>query len=336
MQKAKSAKRILITGAAGFIGYHLALALKKRGDLVVGIDNFNAYYDPQLKRDRRDRLAKAGIEILTADIRDRDFIRLVLMRNEITHVVHLAAQAGVRHSLYEPDDYVASNLQGFLSILEACRTFPSLKLIYASSSSVYGLNKKTPFSVDDKTDQPANLYGATKKANEVMAHAYHHLYGLSVTALRYFTAYGPWGRPDMAYYRFTRHICEGQPIQVFNRGLMRRDFTYIDDIISGTIAAIDLGAECEIFNLGDNRPIDLLYLIQLLEDALGIRAIKEMLPMQLGEVLETYADIEKSRKMLDFQPKVSLEEGIIKFIAWYREYYSIKTPFNQLAPAHNK
>ena len=336
MQKAKSAKRILITGAAGFIGYHLALALKKRGDLVVGIDNFNAYYDPQLKRDRRDRLAKAGIEILTADIRDRDFIRLVLMRNEITHVVHLAAQAGVRHSLYEPDDYVASNLQGFLSILEACRTFPSLKLIYASSSSVYGLNKKTPFSVEDKTDQPANLYGATKKANEVMAHAYHHLYGLSVTALRYFTAYGPWGRPDMAYYRFTRHICEGQPIQVFNRGLMRRDFTYIDDIISGTIAAIDLGAECEIFNLGDNRPIDLLYLIQLLEDALGMRAIKEMLPMQLGEVLETYADIEKSRKMLDFQPKVSLEEGIIRFIEWYREYYSIKTPFNQLAPAHNK
>jgi UDP-glucuronate 4-epimerase len=273
---------------------------------------------------------------LTADIRDRDFIRLLFLRNEITHVVHLAAQAGVRHSLYEPDDYVASNLQGFLSILEACRTFPSLKLIYASSSSVYGLNKKTPFSVEDKTDQPANLYGATKKANEVMAHAYHHLYGLSVTALRYFTAYGPWGRPDMAYYRFTRHICEGQPIQVFNRGMMRRDFTYIDDIIAGTIAAIDLGAECEIFNLGDNRPIDLLYLIQLLEDALGIRAIKEMLPMQLGEVLETYADIEKSRKMLGFQPKVTLEEGIVKFIEWYREYHSIKTPAYSFASANNK
>ena len=336
MQKAKNAKRILITGAAGFIGYHLSLALKKRGDLVVGIDNFNAYYDPQLKRDRRDRLAKNNIEILTADIRDRDFIRLVLLRNEITHVVHLAAQAGVRHSLYEPDDYVASNLQGFVSILEACRTFPSLKLTYASSSSVYGLNKKTPFSVEDKTDQPANLYGATKKANEVMAHAYHHLYGLSVTALRYFTAYGPWGRPDMAYYRFTRHICEGQPIQVFNRGMMRRDFTYIDDIISGTIAAIDLGAECEIFNLGDNRPIDLLYLIQLLEDALEIRAIKEMLPMQLGEVLETYADIEKSREMLGFQPKVSLEEGIVKFIEWYREYHSIKTPSYQFVPVHSK
>jgi len=335
MQKAKSAKRILITGAAGFIGFHLALALKKRGDLVVGVDNFNAYYDPQLKRDRRDRLAKSGIEILTADIRDRDFIRLVLLRNEITHIVHLAAQAGVRHSLYEPDDYVASNLQGFVSILEACRTFPSLKLIYASSSSVYGLNKKTPFSVEDKTDHPANLYGATKKANEAMAHAYHHLYGLSVTALRYFTAYGPWGRPDMAYYRFTRHICEGQPIQVFNRGMMRRDFTYIDDIIAGTIAAVDLGAECEIFNLGDNRPVDLLYLIQLLEDALGIRAIKELLPMQLGEVLETYADIEKSRTMLNFQPKVSLEEGIVRFIEWYREYHSIKTPSYQMASQSN-
>lgn len=336
MQKAKNAKRILITGAAGFIGYHLALALKKRGDLVVGIDNFNAYYDPQLKRDRRERLAKNNIEILTADIRDRDFIRLVLLRNEITHVVHLAAQAGVRHSLYEPDDYVASNLQGFVSILEACRTFPSLKLTYASSSSVYGLNKKTPFSVEDKTDQPANLYGATKKANEVMAHAYHHLYGLSVTALRYFTAYGPWGRPDMAYYRFTRHICEGQPIQVFNRGMMRRDFTYIDDIIAGTIAAIDLGAECEIFNLGDNRPIDLLYLIQLLEDALGIRAIREMLPMQLGEVLETYADIGKSQEKLGFQPKVSLEEGIVKFIEWYREYHLINTPSYQFVPVHSK
>lgn len=326
MQKMQNAKRILLTGAAGFIGYHLALALRKRGDAVTGVDNFNAYYDPQLKRDRQDRLAKADVEILTSDIRDRDFIRLILMRNKITHVVHLAAQAGVRHSLFEPDDYVASNLQGFVSILEACRTLRGLRLIYASSSSVYGLNKKTPFSVDDPTDHPANLYGATKKANEVMAHAYHHLYGLSVTALRYFTAYGPWGRPDMAYYRFTRQICEGQPIQVFNRGLMRRDFTYIDDVVAGTIAAIDLGAECEIFNLGDNRPVDLLYLIQLLEDAIGRRAVKEMLPMQPGEVLETYADIEKSRKMLGFQPKVSIEDGILRFIEWYRDYHPARQP----------
>ncbi len=320
MQK-NSVKRILITGAAGFIGFHLALHLKKRGDLVVGIDNFNAYYDPKLKRDRRDQLVQAGIEVLTADIRDRDFLRLLLLRNEITHVVHLAAQAGVRHSLFEPDDYVASNLHGFVSILEACRAFPSIKLIYASSSSVYGLNKKTPFSVEDPTDQPANLYGATKKANEVMAHAYHHLYGLSVTALRYFTVYGPWGRPDMAYYRFTSQICEKQPIQVFNRGQMKRDFTYIDDIVRGTTAAVDLGAACETFNLGNNRPVALLHMIQLLEEGLGLKAAKEMLPMQMGEVTETYADIEKSQKMLNFQPLISLEEGISNFLEWYRAYH---------------
>lgn len=315
-------KRILITGAAGFIGFHLALHLKKRGDFPIGLDNFNAYYDPQLKRDRAEQLQKQGIEVLASDIRERDFLRLLFLRYGITHVVHLAAQAGVRHSLAEPDDYVASNLEGFVSLLEACRHFPQLKLIYASSSSVYGLNKKIPFSVGDPTDQPANLYGATKKANEVIAHAYHHLYGLSATALRYFTVYGPWGRPDMAYYRFTRQICEGQPIQVFNRGHMRRDFTYIDDIIEGTIAAIDLGAPYEIFNLGNNRPIDLLYLIQLLEDALGKKAIREMLPMQPGEVTETYADIEKSQKALNFHPAIPLEEGILRFIDWFKAYHA--------------
>ncbi len=316
-------KRILITGAAGFIGFHLAQRLKKRGDFAIGLDNFNAYYDPQLKKDRAEILRKQGIEIAPGDIRDRDALKLLLLRHGITHVVHLAAQAGVRHSLSAPDDYVASNLQGFVSVLEACRLFPSLKLIYASSSSVYGLNKKIPFSVDDKTDQPANLYGATKKANEVMAHAYHHLHGLSVTALRYFTAYGPWGRPDMAYYRFTRQICEGQPIQVFNRGHMRRDFTYIDDIVEGTIAAIDLGAPCEVFNLGNNSPVNLLHLIELLEEALGKEAIKEMLPMQQGEVTETYADIEKSQRMLNFRPSISLEEGILRFIEWYKHYHAV-------------
>ena len=316
-------KRILITGAAGFIGFHLAQRLKKRGDFAIGLDNFNAYYDPQLKKDRAEQLLKQDIEIITGDIRDRDALKLLLLRHGITHVVHLAAQAGVRHSLSAPDDYVASNLQGFVSILEACRLFPSLKLIYASSSSVYGLNKKIPFSVDDKTDQPANLYGATKKANEVMAHAYHHLHGLSVTALRYFTAYGPWGRPDMAYYRFTRQICEGQPIQVFNRGHMRRDFTYIDDIVEGTVAAIDLGAPCEIFNLGNNSPVNLLHLIERLEEALGKEAIKEMLPMQQGEVTETYADIEKSQRMLGFRPSISLEEGILRFIEWYKQYHAV-------------
>jgi len=318
-------KRILITGAAGFIGYHLARHLNRRGDFCLGLDHFNSYYNPQLKKDRAELLQKEGVEVLHADIRERDHLKLLLLKYGITHVVHLAAQAGVRHSLSQPDDYVASNLHGFVSILEAVRFFPGIKLIYASSSSVYGLNQKIPFSVDDKTDQPANLYGATKKANEVMAHAYHHLYGIPVTALRYFTAYGPWGRPDMAYYRFTRQICEGEPIQVFNQGLMRRDFTYIDDIVAGTAAAIDLGAPCEIFNLGNNRPINLLHLIELLEESLGKKAIKEMLPMQPGEVIETFADIEKSQEMLGFTPSVSLEEGILRFIDWFKEYHCIES-----------
>lgn len=316
-------KRIIITGAAGFIGFHLAMHLKARGDFVVGIDNFNAYYDPHLKKDRVALLQKMGVEVLHSDVCEKNFLKLVLLRYGITHVVHLAAQAGVRHSLFEPDDYVSSNLQGFVSVLEACRYFPHLKLIYASSSSVYGLNQKIPFREDDKTDTPTNLYGATKKANEVLAHSYHHLYGLHVTALRYFTVYGPWGRPDMAYYRFTRQICDGEPIQVFNHGLMRRDFTYIDDIIEGTSAAIDLGAPYEIFNLGNHRPINLLYLIELLENALGKKAIKEMLPMQPGEVTETYADIEKSARMLNFRPSVPLEEGILRFIEWFKSYHTI-------------
>jgi UDP-glucuronate 4-epimerase len=315
-------KRILITGAAGFIGYHLALHLKARGDFVIGLDNFNSYYDFQLKRDREIQLQAEEIEMLHADIRDRDLLQLALLRHGITHVVHLAAQAGIRHSLSEPDDYVASNLHGFVSVLEACRRFPTTKLIYASSSSVYGLNKKNPFSVDDKTDQPANLYGATKKANEAMAHAYHHLYGLPVTGLRYFTVYGPWGRPDMAYYRFTQHIANGQPIQVFNSGRMRRDFTYIDDIVRGTTAAIDLGAKCEIFNLGNNRPVELLDLISLIETHLKKKAIKEMMPMQPGEIEETCADIEKSMALLNFRPAVPLELGIPRFIEWYQKYHS--------------
>lgn len=316
-------KRVLITGAAGFIGYHLCTALKSRGDFVVGLDNFNSYYDPHLKRDRTAQLQKLGIEVVQADVRDQNFLKLLLLRYGITHVVHLAAQAGVRHSLLEPDDYVSSNLHGFVSVLEACRHFHGLKLIYASSSSVYGLNQKIPFQEEDTTDHPTNLYGATKKANEVLAHSYHHLYGLSVTALRYFTAYGPWGRPDMAYYRFTKQICEGEPIQIFNHGLMRRDFTYVDDIVDGTLAAIDLGAHYEVFNLGNNRPINLLYLVELLEDALGKKAVKEMLPMQPGEVIETYADIEKSARLLNFRPRVSFEEGIFRFIDWFKNYHAM-------------
>lgn len=313
-------KQILITGAAGFIGFHLAKHLKARGDFCIGLDNFNHYYDPALKKARALELKKLGIEVISSDIRDQQKVKKIIEDHGITHVAHLAAQAGVRHSLTHPSDYVASNLDGFVSVLEICRQFPNLKLIYASSSSVYGLNKKIPFSVEDKTDQPTNLYGATKKANEVIAHAYHHLYGLSVTALRYFTAYGPWGRPDMAYYRFSCQICEGKPIQVFNQGQMKRDFTYIDDIVQGTTAALDLGAGYEIFNLGNKRPIPLLTLIEVLEKALKKSAIKQMLPMQPGEVIETFADIEKSEKLLNFHPKVSLEEGILHFVDWFTKY----------------
>lgn len=310
-------KRILITGAAGFIGFHLARHLSARGDFCIGLDNFNSYYDPALKRKRASLL---NIEMVHADIQEKDKIHTLLKQHQITHVVHLAAQAGVRHSLTHPDDYVASNLQGFVSLLESCKATKP-KFIYASSSSVYGLNKKTPFSPSDPTDSPTNLYGATKKANELIAHAYHHLYGIPVTGLRYFTVYGPWGRPDMALYKFALQICKNEPIQIFNHGKMKRDFTYIDDIIKGTIAAIDLGAPYEIFNLGNHKPVELLDTIELLEKHLGKKAIRHMLPMQPGEVLETFADIEKSQKLLNFQPSTPIEEGIIRFTEWFKDYH---------------
>jgi UDP-glucuronate 4-epimerase len=312
-------KRILLTGAAGFIGFHLAKYLKARRDFVIGLDNFNAYYDPTLKRARQ---KECGIEIVEGDICDTALLKKLLQAHGITHFVHLAAQAGVRHSFSNPNDYVASNLVGFVSVLEACRAIQDVKLTYASSSSVYGSNKKIPFSPDDKTDHPTNLYGATKKSNEIMAGSYHHLFGLPVTGLRFFTAYGPWGRPDMAYFQFTRQILDGKPIQIFNQGQMRRDFTYIDDIVQGTAAAIDLGSPCEIFNLGNHRPIELHRFIDLLESAIGKKAIKEYLPMQKGEVLETYADIEKSTRLLSFKPLVPFEEGIIRFVEWYKNYYN--------------
>lgn len=309
-------KRIFITGAAGFIGFHTAKAARARGDFVIGLDNFNTYYDPNLKRDR---VKVLDIEVVEGDLQNRSLLLQILSEKRITHVIHLAAQAGVRHSMSHPDDYVASNLQGFVSLLEACRHFPHLKITYASSSSVYGLNTKIPFSEGDPTDKPANLYGATKKANEVMAHAYHHLYGLSLTGLRYFTVYGPWGRPDMAVWRFAEKIYLGEEIQIFNYGKMKRDFTYIDDIVDGTLAAVDLGASCELFNLGHNRPIPLLRFIDILEEAIGKKAIRTLLPMQPGEALETYADIEKSQRQLHFHPKVPLEEGIPLFTAWLAE-----------------
>lgn len=311
-------KRIFVTGAAGFIGAHLAQHLLARGDLVLGYDNFNDYYDPQLKVERVNALG--AFPVVCGDLCDLPLLAKSIQEFQPTHVVHLAAQAGVRYSLENPQAYVKSNLEGFVNILEMCRQNPVIKLTYASSSSVYGLNEKVPFSINDRTDSQASLYGVTKKANELMAATYHHLYGLSVTGLRFFTVYGPWGRPDMAYFSFARNIMEGRPIQLFNHGAMMRDFTYIDDIIAGTAAAVDLGAECELFNLGNHRPVKLERFIEILEESLGKKALKENLAMQKGDVEKTYADIDHSERRLGFKPKISLEEGIPKFISWFKDY----------------
>lgn len=317
-------KRIFVTGAAGFIGFHLAQHLQQRGDVVVGYDNFNDYYHPQLKRDRACELAKQNISVIEGDITDRTMLQEAIESHQTTHLVHLAAQAGVRYSLENPHAYVKANIEGFLNILEICRHHPTIKLIYASSSSVYGLNEKIPFSIDDRTDQQASFYGVTKKTNELMAQTYHHLFGFSVVGLRFFTVYGPWGRPDMAYFLFTKAILEGKPIEIYNQGQMWRDFTYIDDIIAGIQAAIDGSFDCEVFNLGHHQPESLLHLIEVLENALGCEAKKIWKPMQAGDVLSTYADIEASTKKLGFLPKTPLEEGIPRFVDWYRTYYKAK------------
>ncbi len=310
-------KQVLVTGAAGFIGFHLALHLKQRGDRVIGLDNFNDYYDPMLKRNRVKELAKHNISVIEGDICDPDLLKKIVNEQQISHFTHLAAQAGVRYSLVNPQAYVRANVEGFVNVLETCRQRSDIKLVYASSSSVYGLNTKVPFSIDDRTDQQASLYGVTKKANELLASSYHHLYKIPVTGLRFFTVYGPWGRPDMAYFQFSQAILEGKPIQIFNQGKMRRDFTYIDDIVAGIVAAIDLGAENEIFNLGNNQPVELLYMVELLEKSLNKKAHKILAPMQPGDVLETYADIEYSQKKLNYFPKTKLEEGIPRFVDWY-------------------
>ncbi|MGH7889747.1 MAG: NAD-dependent epimerase/dehydratase family protein, partial [Thermodesulfobacteriota bacterium] len=267
---------IFITGIAGFIGFHVAEALLKRGNVVFGCDNFNSYYDPQLKWDRAILLEKQGGRAYDMDIKNTSLIEKSIVDHKITHFVHLAAQAGVRHSITHPESYVSSNLDGFVQVMEVIRRHPQIPFIYASSSSVYGLNKKIPFSETDPTDCPSSLYGATKKSNELIAHAYHHLYGISTTGLRFFTVYGPWGRPDMAYFSFARDIQQGKPIKIFNQGKMKRDFTYIDDIVAGTLAAIDLAAPCEIFNLGNHQPEEILNLVALLEKGLGKTAIKEL------------------------------------------------------------
>lgn len=313
-------KIIFLTGAAGFVGYHLAKSLHARGDKVLGYDNFNDYYDVNLKRARAKDLKNLGIEVVEGDICNGDQLEDIMSALRPTHVAHLAAQAGVRYSIENPMAYVKSNLEGFVNILEACRRHPGTSLIYASSSSVYGANAKLPFSVTDETNEQVSLYGATKKSNEVLAASYHHLYNMPVTGLRFFTVYGPWGRPDMAYYSFTKAIMESRPIKVFNFGKLQRDFTYIDDIIAGTVSAIDLSAQHEIFNLGNNKPVPLEHFIDVVEQAIGKKAIREELPMQAGDVPATYADIDHSKQLLGFEPKTKLEDGIPKFVHWYKQW----------------
>ncbi len=313
--------RILITGAAGFIGFHLSKSLLDDGYQVLGIDNVNNYYDPKLKWARLDILKRySHFTFQKIDIAGRKALTQAFQSFNPQKVVNLAAQAGVRYSLTNPYAYMYSNLVGFLNILELCRHNDVEGLIYASSSSVYGGNKKIPFSVEDRVDKPIALYGATKRANELMAYSYSHLYGLHTTGLRYFTVYGPWGRPDMAYYLFTEKISKGEPIQVFNHGNMRRDFTYIDDIIAGTRVALDMNYRCKVFNLGNHKSEHLMDVVRHIEEIVGKKAEIEFLPMQPGDVPESFADIEKSKQMLDYQPAINIEAGLKKFIDWYLEY----------------
>lgn len=325
---------VLVTGSAGFIGSHVSHALLARGEQVVGVDNLNSYYDPALKRARLERLqGRPGFAFEQADIADLDAITQLARRHRkaLTGVVHLAAQAGVRHSLKKPFDYVQANLQGHMVILEVCRhELPALRhLVYASSSSVYGGNTKIPFSVEDPVDRPVSLYAATKRADELMSHCYSHLYRMPATGLRFFTVYGPWGRPDMAAYLFADAILHGRPITLYNRGEMERDFTYVDDITAGVIAALDRPPSAEagvphaVYNLGNHRPVALRRFVQVLEDALGIRAQIELAPLPPGDVVRTYADIEASRRDLGFEPKTPIEEGLPRFVAWYREYHGL-------------
>lgn len=319
-------KKILITGAAGFIGFHLARHLHERGDQVLCLDNFNTYYDPSLKILRKNELEKSGITIIHGDINDEQLLESLVIQHQISHIAHLAAQAGVRYSLENPKTYIDSNIHGFLNILETCRRHPHIPLTYASSSSVYGLNTQFPFSIDNKTDKQASLYGVTKKTNELMAHSYHHLFGVKATGLRFFTVYGPYGRPDMAYFKFAEAINNNQPIDIYNHGKMERDFTYIDDIIQGTIAAIDLESPCELFNLGNNRPASLDHFISLIELALNKKAIRNLLPMQPGDVHTTFADISHSQRLLNFNPTTPLEKGIPLFISWFKNYTNDTSP----------
>jgi len=322
---------VLVTGVAGFIGMHVAAALLDRGDAVLGIDNLNDYYDPALKQSRLDALsARPGFRFRRADIASKQAIDDAFADSTIDRVIHLAAQAGVRYSLTNPQAYIEANVIGHFNILEACRHHQGLRhLVYASSSSVYGGNTKLPFSVDDKVDKPVSLYAATKAADEMMSHCYSHLYGFPSTGLRFFTVYGPWGRPDMSAYIFTRAILRGEPITVFNHGDMRRDFTYVDDIVVGVLAALDRppsqsdGAPHRRYNLGNNRSEPLMRFIEQIERATNHKAVIEMADMQPGDVRETYADIAAARSDLGFSPKTAIDEGIPRFVAWFRQYHGL-------------
>ena len=333
---------ILVTGTAGFIGFHLSRRLLERGERVVGLDNLNDYYDVQLKKDRLAQIQdEPQLVFHQTDLCDRKEIARLFDSERFDAVVHLAAQAGVRYSLENPSAYIDSNLVGFLNILEGCRHANVGHLVYASSSSVYGANRETPFSVHHNVDHPVSLYAATKKANELMAHCYSDLYGLPTTGLRFFTVYGPWGRPDMALYLFTKAILEDRPIDVFNYGKMQRDFTYIDDIVEGVVRTMDRvsaaapgwsgtnpdpatsRAPYRVYNIGNNQPVELMHLIETLEKCLGRQAEKNLLPMQSGDVPKTFADIDDLIRDVGFKPQTPFEEGVGKFVEWYRSYHQV-------------
>ena len=334
--------KILVTGAAGFIGSHLSHRLLDRGDDVVGLDNLNEYYDPTLKMARLARLQdRAGFRFTKLDLADEAGIRDLFARERFDRVTHLAAQAGVRYSLVNPGAYIHSNVVGFCHILEGCRHTSVQHLTYASSSSVYGANTTLPFSVHHNVDHPLSLYAATKKANELMAHTYSHLYGLPTTGLRFFTVYGPWGRPDMAMFLFTRAILAGEPIDVFNHGRMRRDFTYVDDIVEGIVRTLDNTAAGDpdwssddpdpatsrapyrLYNIGNHTPLELEQLIDVLESALGRKAIRRYKDLHPGDVPATYADVANLQRDVDFKPATSIETGVARFVDWYRGYYAV-------------
>ncbi len=334
--------KYLVTGAAGFIGSHLSDKLLDRGDEVIGLDNLNDYYDPTLKQARLDRLApREGFRHVKMNLEDREDLYALFDEVNPDVVVNLAAQAGVRYSLTNPHAYIDSNIVGFMNILEACRHHETKHLVYASSSSVYGTNKKMPFSIHHSVDHPVSLYAASKKANELMAHTYSHLYGLPTTGLRFFTVYGPWGRPDMALFLFTKAILEDRPIDVFNYGKMKRDFTYIDDIVEGVIRVSDnipqpnpdwseddadpgsSAAPYKLYNIGNNEPVELMYMIETIEKCLGKTAKKNMMPMQPGDVPATYADVDDLIRDVGFRPATPIETGIANFIEWYRDFYQV-------------